>query len=199
MYVGRILENKPIDMKQFDTEAVVKVARRHLETIKEPRRRQILQNFIDHAQAEASGDYEKLMATCSRKEQKYATYGSRFGAPQSYADLEKHYSGLIESNIYVIHFEVEKLVVGDDALAVEGLVHQLYPGELLEPLYGIEVDEKEAVYQATKRTCVFFVFDEEGMGAGEHAYSDGALTADDVVKLSPEEVPEIFYRNSLAS
>ena len=199
MYVGHILENKPMDMKQFDTEAVAKAARRHLETIKEPRRRQILQNFIDHAQAEASGDYEKLMATCSRKEQKYAIYGSQFGAPQSYADLEKHYFGLIQSNIYVIHFEVEKLVVGDDALVVEGLVHQLYPGELLEPLYGIVVDEKEAVYQVTKRTCVFFIFDEEGMGAGEHAYSDGALTADDVVKLSPEEVPEIFYQNPLAS
>lgn len=198
MYVGHILENKPIDMKQFDTEAVAKVARLHLETIQEPRRRQVLQNFIDHAQAEASGDYEGLMATCSRKEQTYATYGSDFGSPQSYAELETHYHGLIQANIYVIHFEVEKLVVDDDALAVEGLVHQLYPGELLEPIFGIEVDEKEAVYQATKRTCVFFIFDEEGMGCGEHAYSDGPLTADDVVKLAPDEVPEIFYKNPLA-
>lgn len=199
MYVGHILENKPIDMKQFDTEAVAKVARRHLETIQEPRRRQVLQNFIDHAQAEASGDYEALMASCSRKEQTYATYGSTFGAPQSYAELEKHYYGLIQSNIYIIHFEVEKLVVDEDALAVEGLVHQLYPGELLEPIFGIAVDEKEAVYQATKRTCVFFVFDEDGLGSGEHAYSDGPLTADDIVKLSPDEVPEIFYKNPLAS
>ena len=142
---------------------------------------------------------KKLMATCSQKEQTYAIYGSRFGAPQSYAELEKHYAGLIQSNIYVIHFEVEKLVVGDDALVVEGLVHQLYPGELLEPLFGIVVDEKEAVYQATKRTCVFFVFDEEGMGSGEHAYSDGALTKDDVVKVPPEEVPEIFRRNAPSS
>ncbi|MBJ22071.1 MAG: hypothetical protein GY910_27885 [bacterium] len=199
MYVGQILENKPIDMERFDTMAVVEVAQRHLETIKEPRRRQILQNFIDHARTEASGDYEGLMATCSRKEQHYASYGSRFGAPQSYAELEVHYRGLIESNIYVIHFEAEKLVVGDDALVVEGLVHQLYPGNLIEPIYGIAVDDPDAVYLATKRTCVFFVFDEDGMGAGEHSYSDGPLTADDLVKLAPDEVPERFFKNPLTS
>ena len=159
---------------------------------------QILQNFIDHAQAEASGDYEGLMATCSQKEQSYATYGSRFGAPQSYAELETHYHGLIQSNIYIIHFEVEKLVVGEDALAVEGLVHQLYPGALLGPLFGIAVDDAEAVYQVTKRTCVFFTFDEEGMGTGEQAYSDGPLTEDDIVKLAADEVPELFYNNPLS-
>jgi hypothetical protein len=112
MYIGRILESKPIAMKDFDPLAVAKLARRHLETIEEPRRRQILENFIEHAETEATGDFDALMASCSKKEQHYATYGSRFGAPQSYEELEKHYRGLIESNIYLIHFEAEKLVVG---------------------------------------------------------------------------------------
>jgi hypothetical protein len=198
MYVGHILENKPMDMKHFDTTRIVKAAERHLETIKEPRRRQILQNFIEHARTEGSGDYEGLMASCSRKQQHYASYGSRFGAPQTYAELETHYRGLIEANIYLIDFEPEKLIVGDDALVLEGLVHQLYPGNLIEPMYGFEVDDPEAVYQATKRTCVFFVFDDDGMGAGEHSYSDGPLTADDLVKLSPDEVPEAFHHNPLS-
>ena len=197
MYIGRILESKPIPMSEFDPTAVVKLARRHLETIEEPRRRQILENFIEHAEAEALGDYEALMASCSRKEQHYATYGSRFGVPQSYEELEKHYRGLIESNIYLIHFEAEKLVVGSDVVVVEGLVHQLYPGHLLGPLFGIEVEDPKAVYQATKRTCVLFVFDEDGKGAGEHAYSEGDLTAADLVKLAPEEVPEQFWSNPL--
>jgi len=198
MYIGRILESKPIAMKDFDPMAVAKFARRHLETIEEPRRRQILENFIEHAEAEASGDYDALMASCSKKEQHYAVYGgSRFGAPQSYEELEKHYRGLIEANIYVIHFEAEKLVVGTDVVVVEGLVHQLYPGQLLEPIFGIEVDDPGAVYQATKRTCVLFVFDEDGKGAGEHAYSEGDLTADDLVKVAPHEVPEQFWNNPL--
>ena len=81
---------------------------------------------------------------------------------------------------------------------MEGLVHQLYPGALLEPLFGIAVDDAEAVYQVTKRTCVFFTFDEEGMGTGEQAYSDGPLTEEDIVKLAPDEVPELFYNNPLS-
>lgn len=198
MYIGRILEKKPIAMKDFDPMAVAKVARRHLETIREPRRRQILENFIEHAEAEGRGDYEALMASCSRKRQQYATHGSAFPAPQSYAELEEHYRNLIAMNLYLIHFEVEKLVVGEDVVFVEGLVHQLYPGQLIEPLFGLEVEDSKAVYQLTKRTALSFVFDEEGKGAGEHAYADGPTTLDDLVKVPIEEVPRAFFKNPLA-
>lgn len=198
MYIGHILENKPIAMKDFDPLAAAKTARRYLETIQEPRRRQILENFIEHAEAEAVGEYDRLMESCSKKEQIYSIYGgSKFGAPQNYDELVPHYRGLIEANIYVIHFEIEKLIAGDDALVVEGLVHQLYPGELLTSIFEIEVDDPKAVYQATMRTCVFFVFDEDGKATGEHAYSDGDLTAGDIVKVKAEEVPEAFWSNPL--
>ena len=186
-------------MDQFDTMNVAKVATKHLESITEPRRRQGLQNFIDHATAEANGDYDALMASCSRKKQEYATFGSSFGAPQSYAELEVHYRGLIESNIYLIHLEVEKLVVGTDVVMIEGIVHQLYPGQLIKPIHGIEVDDESAVYQLTKRSAITFVFDEDGLGAGEQAYSDGPTTAADLTKLRPDEVPEQFYSNPLAA
>jgi hypothetical protein len=198
MYIGRVLESRPIAMKDFDPMAVVHVARRHLETIEEPRRRRILENFIEHAEAEASGDYERLMASCSRKRQQYATHGSDFPAPGSYAELEVHYRNLIAMNLYLIHFEVEKLVVGTDVVFVEGLVHQLYPGQLVEPVFGFAVDDPEAVYQLTKRTALTFVFDEDGKGAGEHAYADGPTTPDDLVKVAPEEVPAAFWANPLA-
>ena len=198
MYIGHIVENKPIAMKDFDPLAAAKTARRYLEAIKEPRRRQILEYFIEHAEAEATGEFDPLMESCSKKEQIYAIYsGSKFGAPQSYEELVPHYRGLIEANIYVIHFDVEKLIVGTDALVIEGLVHQLYPSQMIEPIFGFAVDDTNAVYQATKRTCVFFVFDEEGKASGEHAYSDGDLTVDDLVKVAPEEVPEAFWNNPL--
>ncbi|MDG2304557.1 MAG: hypothetical protein P8R42_07840 [Candidatus Binatia bacterium] len=193
MYVGKILENKPIPMSEFDTMAVAKVARRHLESIHEPRRRQVLQNFIAHAEAEAAGNYDALMESCSRKKQEYAAYGSTFGAPQSYEELEVHYRGLIDANIYLIHFECEKLIVGDDALLIEGLVHQLYPGNLVKPILGIDVDDEAAVYQLTKRTAVLFTFDEDGLGAGEQAYSEGPTTAADLMAVAADEVPAAFH------
>jgi hypothetical protein len=186
-------------MEQFDPMALPKLARRHLETIREPRRRQILENFIEHAEAEATGDYEALMASCSKKRQQYAVYGAEFAQPQSYPELEQHYRGLIEANLYLIHFETEKLVVGDDVIFIEGIVHQLYPGSLIEPLYGIEIGEPDAVYQLTKRTALTFVFDEDGKGAGEHAYSVGPTVADDLSVVPTDQVPAAFYRNPLTS
>ena len=45
---------------------------------------------------------------------------------------------------------------------------------------------------------MLFGFDEDGMGAGVHAYSVGPLTKDDVVMVPAEDVPEIFHRNAPA-
>jgi hypothetical protein len=199
MFIGRVLEKRPIAMKDFDPMAVVKVARAELEKIREPHRRRILENFIEHAEAEASGDYEALMASCSRKGQSYATHGSEFPAPQSHEELAKHYYNLIAMNIHWIHFETEKLVVGDDAVVIEGLVHQLYPGQLIEAIYGFGVDDPDAVYLATKRALVTFVFDADGKGAGEHAWSDGPLTSADLTKVAPEDLPAGFHDNPLAA
>ena len=43
-----------------------------------------------------------------------------------------------------------------------------------------------------------FIFDEEGLGAGEHAYSNGPLGPEHLTKLAPEEVPPAFHANPLA-
>jgi hypothetical protein len=119
--------------------------------------------------------------------------------PQSYQALEKHYYGLIAANVYLIHFQVEKLIVGEDELVVEGIVHQLHSGAMLKVIHNIDVDDPEAVYQLTKRTCVFFIFDADGNGAGEEAYSNGVTTAADIVKVDPNLVPAAFWKNPLAA
>lgn len=201
MYIGKILDETPLDMRQFNPLNVVEVAERYLATLTDPRLRQVTENFIMHARAEATGDYATLMASCSRKHQSYTAWGAgadyRAHLPQSYAALETHYYGLIASNTYLIHMEVEKLFAARDELAVEGIVHQLHVGEMLTAIHGIAVDDPQAVYQLTKRTCIFFVFDEDGLGAGEHAYSNGPATADDVQKVPQELVPAQFWRNPL--
>ena len=178
MYAGQVLEEKPLDMSRFDPLNVARVA-------------------------EATGDYARLMASCSRRRQSYTAWGAgaAYAAhlPQSYAELERHYHGLIAANIYLIHVEVEKLTVGRDTLALDGIVHQLYPGELIEPLFGFAPADPGAVQQLTKRSCIFFVFDEDGKGCGEHAYSNGPTTPADLCPVPPELVPEAFRRNPLAS
>jgi len=201
MYAGQVLAERPLDMRRFDPLNVARVAEAHLATLDDPRQRQILQNFIEHAAAEATGDYARLMGSCSRRRQSYTAWGAGPGfaahLPQSYEELEKHYHGLIAANIYLIHVEVEKLCIGRDTLALDGIVHQLYPGALIEPLFGFAPDDPASVYQLSKRTCIWFVFDEDGKGCGEHAYSNGPTTPADLVPVAPELVPAAFYRNPL--
>jgi hypothetical protein len=203
MYFGEMLEEKPLDMRQFDPMSIVKEAQEYLRTLTDERQRLVTQNFIDHARAEATGDYDALMATCSTRRQSYTAWGA--GAdysahlPQDYQSLAQHYQGLIAANIYLIHLEVEKLFAGQDELVVEGIVHQLHSGEMLAAVHGIDMEDPQGVYQLTKRTCIFFVFDEDGLGAGEHAYSNGPATRDSVEKVPTELVPPAFWHNPLTS
>lgn len=201
MHMNSFLPEQPLDMGKFDVNNAVNVARGVLQTIEQPRRRQILENFIEHAAAEANGNYDALMASCSQKSQSYAIYGSGNASftdmlPQSYQELLAHYRMLIELNMYVIHFDIEKLLVGDDEIAIEGVVHQLYQGDKLA-LLGIEVDDQKAVYQLFKKIMLVFIFDEEGKGCGEHSYTHGPSTIENVIKLADAEVPELFWNNPM--
>jgi hypothetical protein len=122
MYIGHKLEEKAIDMSDWNQMNVADRATELLAKISEPRRRQILENFIEHATAECVGDYERLMASCSKKSQRYEVYGrdiDRSTLPQSYQALEKHYYKLIEQNLYNIHTELESLSVGEDSLVLD--------------------------------------------------------------------------------
>ncbi|MCY4427497.1 MAG: hypothetical protein OXC05_10780 [Halieaceae bacterium] len=201
MHLDRFLEEEPLDMREFNPGNVAEVAAVLMETLHSPRRRQILQNFIDHATAECNGDHDALMASCSRKRQSYAYWATgakdgRDGLPQSYEELVPYYRGLIEANMHLIHLDVEKLIVGDDDLMVEGIVHQLIRGNQA-PLMGLEVDDPGAVYQLSRRTLIIFVFDEDSLGCGEHSYVDGPTLNKHLSKVEPDLVPEVFWNNPL--
>ena len=60
-------------------------------------------------------------------------------------------------------------------------------------LYGIAEAEVDATYEMFARLWVVFIFDEDGMGCGEHAYS-GLTTIDNLRKLQEHEIPSEFKR-----
>lgn len=196
MYIAEKLEEEPIPMARFDVANAARVANDLLPSITDPRRRKILLNFRDHALAECQGDYDALMATCSQKSQRYETHGAapEFAAlqPQDYEQLCGYYGALVESNMYLIHFDVEKLIVGDDELVVEGIVHQLIDGKTCRAIHNLDDLEDDTVYQTAIRTLVIFVFDEDGLGCGEQAYSS-AMRRELLTPVAPEEVPPQFY------
>ncbi len=199
MFAKTMAESRPLDMKHFDSRAGYAFASRLLGTFGTARRNAIFRNYVDHVDTEGRGDYAGLMATCSKKSQSYASYfspaGPTTGLPQSYVALEKYYYDLVASNTYLIHREVDKLLVGDDALFVDGVIHQLYPGRVLVDR-GLRLDPKR-VYQLTARVAVAFVFDEDGLGAGEHAYAP-VIDESYYTPVEPELVPEVFWHNPIS-
>tara|TARA_B110000444_G_C18839572_1_gene598035 strand:- start:2596 stop:3213 length:618 start_codon:yes stop_codon:yes gene_type:complete len=197
MYIGCRLEEKAISMSNWNQMNVADRATELLIKVKEPRRRQILENFIEHATAECVGDYKRLMASCSKKRQRYEVYGrdiDRSTLPQSYKALEKHYHKLIEQNLYNIHTELESLSVGEDSLVLDTITHQLLSGANVLRILGIDMKDSLGVYMVSRRLCIIFIFDEDGLGCGEHAYCCGPATKKHLTKLSPEQVPESFNK-----
>src|SRR5258706_583462 len=47
-------------------------------------------------------------------------------------------------------------------------------------------------YQLTKRLIIIFFFDEDGLSCGEHAYSDGLITAKDFTPVEDQYLPDLF-------
>ncbi len=202
MYIGHTLPERPIPFDQFDPDFLVNFVRDKIfPTLEGERRRLVCQNFIDHAGAECKGDYETLMASCSRKRQDYRRWGKGDDGlmegiqPQSYDELCVFYGNLVTFNLFVIHLELEKFLVAEDTICVEGNVHQMYPGAMLPVAFGIEVDDPDAVYMLTIRMSLFFIFDEDGLGCGEQSYTNGDPTPASFVKVPHEYVPQRFWDN----
>lgn len=202
MYIGNKLESGPIDMAVFNPADAALVANKHLKSIDDPRRRQILINFRDHALAEAVGDHAALMATCSRQSQWYEAYGASpdFQAmqPDSYDTLLDYYKTLIELNMYLIHSQIEKLIVGSDCLLAELMVHQVFSGRQAIDFFGVADADPDTIYQGHTRTAVIFTFDKDGLGNGEQAYAgDGSICMARMTALKDEEVPPQFHSGPL--
>lgn len=193
-----IAEEKPLSMSDFNHRAGYEFAKPLRGTFELQRRNEIFENYLAHVDAESKGDYDALMASCSKTSQSYATYfspyGEQTGMPQSYKELEGFYRNLVESNTYLIHREVDKLVIGDDELFVDGVIHQLYPGHVLVDR-GLELDPK-TVYQLTVRVAVYFLFDDEGLGAGEHGYVP-VIDESHYTPVDRDQVPEVFWNNPI--
>lgn len=202
MYIGKTLEEKAIPFDKFDPDSLANFVREQvLPTITGERRRLVTQNFIDHASHECKGDLSGLLETCSKKRQDYRRWGKGDDGlmegiqPQSYEELEAFYGNLVTFNLFVIHLEVEKFLVADDTICIEGNVNQMYPASVMPIAFGIEPEDPEGVYMLTIRMALFFVFDEDGLGCGEQSYTNGDPTPASFIKVPHKYVPQRFWDN----
>ncbi len=197
MYSAQRISEDFIDMADFDPTHMARFANEQLATISEPHRRKILINFRDHALAEAMGDYDALMETCSKKRQRYEVYSDNDNEftrnqPSSYEELVPHYRALIDANMYLIHGVPDKLIVGDDSLMTEMVQHMVVPGAIAKLAFGVEEADEQGVYLFTTRLAVIFIFDEDGLGCGEHAFG-GTTSIDQMRLLAESEIPPQYF------
>lgn len=197
MYAGKEIPTAPIDMAKFDVTSAAMVANDHLRTVTDPRARKILINFRDHALSECLGDHAALMATCSKKHQRYVIHGGELDLahmqPQDYDALFDYYKALIDLNVYIIHTELEKLIVGHDGIMLDAVVHQVLSGSQIEDFFGLKGVERDTIYQTWCRAGIMFIFDEDGLGCGEHSFADGGLTLDRIRPIPEALIPPQYF------
>ena len=196
MHLKTVYPEKPIPMQDFDGQHYVKLLNEVLGTLTDPRRRLIMQSMIEHLLTEHGGRYAELMEICSQKTQSYQAWGLGAGlsgaGPQSYEELAAYYWDVVDSKAWMVHGELDKVIVGDDEIVLDGVLHQLVPTEMVEPLFGVTVDPAYRAYQMTKRLCIIFLFDEDGRTCGEHVYGNGPTTARDLTPVDDQSLPGLL-------
>lgn len=151
-----------------------------------PRHLKMLRNFREHLILETGGkDVDALMAT-QIEEPYYRFWGSGTGdyGPKGGASVRAHYQGMVDMGTYRLQQDVDRLMVDDNYVFVDGELHILFPGKTCIA-WGLNVDDPEADYIYSYRSATLFKYDDEGNCYGEDTYSDGLPSLERLVKVVP--------------
>ncbi len=137
----------------------------------DPVLRRNLELLLQHQQAEAALDMERLMATVSERAH-YHVYSQ----PDGSADLvgkpavQAFYEAFAASGAHKLQLDTERLVVDRHCIVTEGTMRMAYPGRALAAR-GIEVDDIDALYLYESRMCILWPVGEDGLFVGEDTYT----------------------------
>jgi hypothetical protein len=132
-----------------------------------------LATVLEHMQAEAAGDIDRLMATLA-DDVHYHAYGTTERAlnPSGQGEVRGFYDAFVASGATRLQFLIDRLVVDRDCIVTEGVMRMAYPGRTLASR-GITVDDPDAFYLYEARMCTLWPFDEHGLARGEDTYTGG--------------------------
>jgi hypothetical protein len=140
---------------------------KHLEKIRDPRRRAVLSCVRDHFKAEAEGDFSGMLDTLAPDPNyHFWVEGNGFGGgPKGRGAVQAHYEGLFQEGRHVCDWDIDRIVVDEDA-----------------------------VYALRVRMVILWPVDENAKLVGEDGYMNGSMYApENLRQLSAEEVPGQFY------
>ncbi|MCA2245447.1 hypothetical protein JF781_24185 [Mycobacterium sp. WUMAC-067] len=165
----------PQSIAEFDTGAFPRALAGLRDQTRSLRHRALLENLIAHAELENAGDLEGLTRLLSQTRQSYATFGPLSSQlVSSYEEAVAMYRLMIATGTTTHQYSADHITVLDHAIITAGTMHLLCPGELVREMWRVDVDDPTVAHQLSMRLALVFLFDEDGLSAGEHSYGAGA-------------------------
>ena len=116
----------------IDPTLTFRLVKERLAVEQNPRLRQVLEATLDHMEAEATGDFERLIATLAPNPE-YHRWGSSptENGAKGRAAVEEFYRDFIASGCDVLHHDIDRLTVDTHTIVTEGEIRIAYPGKVL--------------------------------------------------------------------
>lgn len=135
----------------------------------DPTLRRNLELLLEHMQAEATLDLERLMATVSERA-RYEFFGDQPSLIEGKAAVRTFYENFAASGAEKLHLDVNRLVVDRHCILTEGRMRMAYPGRTLAAM-GIAVDDETADYLFETDMAIIWEIADDGLFVGEDSYT----------------------------
>lgn len=179
-------------MALIDQRVTWRAVEARLATETDPVLRRNLELLLQHMQAEATLDMERLMATVSPAA--HYDFFSQQISLDGKAAVQKFYEDFAASGAHKLQHDITRLVVDRHCIFTDGVMRMAYPGAALRAR-GIEVDDPDAYYLFEAPLAIVWPINpDDGLFIGEDSYvgADGfagiaerKLDADDIVAFQP--------------
>ena len=157
----------------------------------DPVLRRNLELLLQHQRAEASLDFEALMATVSDNARYQSFDGDKSYVLEGKAAVREFYERFAASGAYRLQHDIDRLVVDRHCIFTDGVIRMAYPGQALAAR-GVDVDDPDAYYLYESRMAIVWPIGEDGLFIGEDSYVDRDGFADIAGrKLAPEDIREL--------
>ena len=153
------------------------------------RKRTILANVLAHMKAESIPDLDGLMTTLAPNPQYHFWGPTGDTGPKGTAAVRAFYTAFANSGAHRLEYDVERLVVDDDCVVLEGIMRIVYPGRTLAAM-GRAVDDADCWYLYEDRMVTFWPYDADGMLLAEDSYTVG-VGFENMRKLAAAEIPDL--------
>jgi hypothetical protein len=169
--------------------------RERLAKTESPRQRKLLEVSIKHIQAEAEVDLDTVFETISKDAHWHFWVDGRDLGPKGKEAVCASYVDAGHTvNRMVNEFDIERIILDEDTLVLEGVYHVLQPGFVTKSRgFLIDDDSLDSAYLVDIRVVILSALGSDGLLGEETMYY--TFNPADVRKISEDELPERYKQN----